>query len=29
MVHIKDVFPFLARSKPPPADWTELMREPL
>ena len=29
MVHIKDVFPFLAHRQPPPADWTELMREPL
>jgi magnesium and cobalt transporter len=29
MIHIKDVFPFLAHGKPPPADWTELMREPL
>jgi CBS domain containing-hemolysin-like protein len=29
MIHIKDVFPFLAHRKPPPADWTELMREPL
>src|SRR6476469_47116 len=29
MIHIKDVFPFLARREPPPADWTELMREPL
>src|SRR6478735_906700 len=29
MIHIKDVFPFLAYGKPPPADWTELMREPL
>jgi CBS domain containing-hemolysin-like protein len=29
MIHIKDVFPFLARRMPPPPDWTELMREPL
>jgi magnesium and cobalt transporter len=29
MIHIKDVFPFLAHGRPPPADWTELMREPL
>ncbi len=29
MIHIKDVFPFLARSDPPPADWTTLMRQPL
>lgn len=29
MIHIKDVFPYLAHGKPPPADWTELMREPL
>jgi CBS domain containing-hemolysin-like protein len=29
MIHIKDVFPFLARRQTPPADWTELMREPL
>src|SRR6187455_835346 len=29
MIHIKDVFPFLAHGKPPPEDWTELMREPL
>jgi CBS domain containing-hemolysin-like protein len=29
MVHIKDVFPFLANGKPPPADWTTLMRQPL
>jgi magnesium and cobalt transporter len=29
MIHIKDVFPFLARSEPPPADWTVLMRQPL
>jgi len=29
MIHIKDVFPFLAHGKPPPAEWTELMREPL
>ena len=29
MVHIKDVFPFLATGKPPPADWTTLMRQPL
>ena len=29
MMHIKDVFPFLATGKPPPADWTELMRQPL
>jgi CBS domain containing-hemolysin-like protein len=29
MMHIKDVFPFLAKGKPPPADWTTLMRQPL
>ncbi len=29
MIHIKDVFPFLAQGKPPPDDWTVLMRQPL
>jgi CBS domain containing-hemolysin-like protein len=29
MVHIKDVFPYLANGSPPPADWTVLMRQPL
>ena len=29
MMHIKDVFPFLATGAPPPADWTSLMRQPL
>ena len=29
MIHIKDVFPFLAEKKQPPADWTVLMRQPL
>ena len=29
MMHIKDVFPFLATGAPPPEDWTTLMREPL
>lgn len=29
MVHIKDVFPFLANGKKPPRDWTVLMRQPL
>lgn len=29
MIHIKDVFPFLANGKPPPSDWTTLMRQPL
>jgi len=29
MIHIKDVFPFLANGAPPPADWTTLMRQPL
>lgn len=29
MVHVKDVFPFLAEKRPPPADWTTLMRQPL
>ena len=29
MIHIKDVFPFLAKGKPPPKDWTTLMRQPL
>lgn len=28
MIHIKDVFPLLARATPP-ADWTTLMRQPL
>ncbi|QPC97898.1 hemolysin family protein [Qipengyuania soli] len=29
MVHIKDIFPFLAKGDTPPADWTVLMRQPL
>lgn len=29
MIHIKDVFPYLADKRPPPADWTVLMRQPL
>jgi CBS domain containing-hemolysin-like protein len=29
MVHIKDVFPFLATGEAPPEDWTVLMRQPL
>lgn len=29
MIHIKDVFPFLANGTPPPPDWTTLMRQPL
>jgi len=29
MVHIKDVFPYLAKGEAPPADWTVLMRQPL
>lgn len=29
MMHIKDVFPFLANGTAPPADWTVLMRQPL
>jgi magnesium and cobalt transporter len=29
MIHIKDVFPFLANGTQPPADWTTLMRQPL
>ncbi|MCK0127935.1 hemolysin family protein [Erythrobacter sp. F6033] len=29
MVHIKDVFPFLANGTEPPRDWTVLMRQPL
>lgn len=29
MIHIKDVFSFLANGKPPPSDWTVLMRQPL
>ena len=29
MMHIKDVFPFLANGTPPPGDWTTLMRQPL
>ncbi|WP_427969582.1 hemolysin family protein [Altererythrobacter sp.] len=29
MIHIKDVFPYLASGKAPPADWTTLMRQPL
>jgi CBS domain containing-hemolysin-like protein len=29
MIHIKDVFPFLAEGKAPPRDWTTLMRQPL
>src|SRR5690606_26971030 len=29
LIHIKDVFPYLAQRKPPPEDWTVLMRQPL
>jgi len=29
MVHIKDVFPYLANGKRPPRDWTTLMRQPI
>lgn len=29
MIHIKDVFPYLANREPPPSDWTTLMRQPL
>ena len=29
MIHIKDVFPILARKAEPPADWTSLLRRPL
>ena len=29
MIHIKDIFPFLANGTPPPSDWTTLMRQPL
>ena len=29
MVHIKDIFSYLAERKPPPEDWTVLMRQPL
>jgi CBS domain containing-hemolysin-like protein len=29
MIHIKDVFPFLASGKPPPKDWKALLRQPL
>ena len=29
MIHVKDVFTYLAKGLPAPADWTALMREPL
>ncbi len=29
MIHIKDVFPYLADRIPPPKDWATLMRQPL
>ncbi len=29
MMHVKDLFPFLAEKRPPPADWSVLMRQPL
>ncbi|MCB2049954.1 MAG: HlyC/CorC family transporter [Novosphingobium sp.] len=29
MMHIKDVFPFLATGETPPTDWSTLMRQPL
>lgn len=29
MMHIKDVFPIIAKGAPPPEDWTALMRQPL
>lgn len=29
MIHIKDVFPILARGEQPPEDWSALLRQPL
>jgi len=29
MIHIKDVFPILARGEQPPEDWSTLLRQPL
>ncbi|WP_086619645.1 hemolysin family protein [Erythrobacter tepidarius] len=29
MIHIKDVFPIIAKGSPPPEDWTTLLRQPL
>jgi len=29
MIHIKDVFPYLAKGEAPPEDWTGLLRQPL
>ncbi|MEL6237200.1 MAG: hemolysin family protein [Pseudomonadota bacterium] len=29
MIHVKDVFSYLANGKAPPPDWTTLMRQPL
>jgi CBS domain containing-hemolysin-like protein len=29
MMHLKDIFPYLARATPAPDDWTVLMRQPL
>ncbi len=29
MMHLKDVFAVLASGKPPPSDWTTMMRQPL
>ena len=29
MIHIKDVFPYLASGKPPPKDWKAVLRQPL
>lgn len=29
MIHIKDVFPYLALGKTPPKDWTVLLRQPI
>ena len=29
MVHVKDVYVYLAKGDPPPEDWTVLMRQPL
>ena len=29
MIHVKDVFSYLAKGLPAPADWTTLMRQPL
>jgi magnesium and cobalt transporter len=29
MMHVKDLFPYLAEKRPPPEDWSALMRQPL